>query len=66
MEIVSLLVEKGDKNMLLYQDNKGGTFLHNVISVYTQIQFLNICYSREGKIWLCWRMVTVILPLAIC
>ena len=34
MEIVSLLVEKGDKNMLLSQDKKGGTVLHNIISIY--------------------------------
>lgn len=34
MEIVSLLVEKGDKNLLLSQDKKGGTVLHNIISIY--------------------------------
>jgi ankyrin repeat protein len=34
MPIISLLVEKGDKNMLLSQDEKGGTVLHNIVSIH--------------------------------
>ena len=36
MGIVSLLVEKGGNKLLLSQDNRGGSILHNIISTYNK------------------------------